>query len=259
MTTPTSRAAVRSPESLNRVLTRVSDAPLRGGNRLTLLRNGPEAYEEWLEEIARARRWVHLENYIFKGDNTGRRFAEALKGKAREGVPTRVLYDWYGSMATRSSFWRELREAGVDVREFNRFSVAAPLEAVLRDHRKSLSVDGEYASVGGVCIADEWVERSPKTGLPYRDTAMGIRGPAVADVERAFKQVWERSGTALPTTRRIQRETWSRRASRRRGWSCRSQARCASPACSRSLPPAHASACGSPMPTSLPVRPSTRP
>ncbi len=189
-------------ESVGRAFERVSDAPLRKGNRLTLLRNGPRTYDEWLEEIGRAGRWIHLENYIFKADGVGRRFAGALKEKAREGVPVRILYDWYGSKATPSSLWRELRGAGVDVRTFNPFYLGAPLEVFLRDHRKSLAVDGEYASVGGVCIADEWVKRSPETGLPYRDTAVGFRGPAVADLEKAFAQVWDRSGAPLPTEER---------------------------------------------------------
>ena len=183
-----------SEERVERVFKRVSDAPLREGNRLSLLKNGPQTYDEWLEEIGRAKKWVHLENYIFKADGVGHRFAEALKEKVAEGVSVRVLYDWYGSKATPRSLWRELRDAGVDVRAFNPFSFGAPLEAVLRDHRKSLAVDGEYGSVGGVCIADQWVEVSPETGLYYRDTAVGFRGPAVADLERAFAGVWDRSG-----------------------------------------------------------------
>ena len=181
-------------ESVDRTFERASDAPLRKGNRLTLLKNGPQTYDEWLEEIGRGERWIHLENYIFKDDRVGRRFAEALKEKARESVPVRVLYDWYGSKATPRSLWRELRNAGVDVRAFNPFSLSATLEVFLRDHRKSLAVDGEYGSVGGVCIAEQWVERSPETGLPYRDTAVGFRGPTVADLERAFARVWDRSG-----------------------------------------------------------------
>ena len=70
-------------------------------------------------------------------------------------MPVRALYDWYGSMSTSESLWTDLRDAGVDVREFNRLSFGAPLEVALRDHRKSLAVDGEYASVGGICIAEE--------------------------------------------------------------------------------------------------------
>ncbi len=187
-------AAGLREEAVGRAFERVSDAPLRKGNRLTLLKNGPQTYDEWLEEIRRAERWIHLENYIFRADRVGRRFAEALTEKAGEGVPVRVLYDWYGSKTTPRSLWRKLTNAGVDVRAFNPFSLGTPLEVFLRDHRKSLAVDGEYASVGGVCIADQWVERSPETGLPYRDTAVGFRGPAVADLERAFARVWDRSG-----------------------------------------------------------------
>jgi cardiolipin synthase len=58
-------------------------------------------------------------------------------------------------------------------------------------------VDGEYASTGGVCIADGWLVTSPETGLPYRDTAVSIQGPAVADVERAFAGVWDETGESL--------------------------------------------------------------
>jgi cardiolipin synthase len=59
-------------------------------------------------------------------------------------------------------------------------------------------VDGEYASTGGVCISDGWLVTSPETGLPYRDTAVGIRGPAVAEVERAFAGLWSVAGESLP-------------------------------------------------------------
>src|SRR5215216_6249573 len=98
-------------ERVQRAFERVSDAPLREGNRLSLLKNGPQTYDEWLEEIGRAKKWIHLENYIFKFDRVGHRFAEALKEKVAEGVPVRVLYDWYGSKATPRSLWRELRDA----------------------------------------------------------------------------------------------------------------------------------------------------
>jgi cardiolipin synthase len=162
--TPVDLSTDSPKERVQQAFDRVSDAPLRVGNRLSLLKNGPQTYDERLEEIRRARRWIHLENYIFKADGVGRRFAEALKEKVAEGVAVRVLYDWYGSMSTPGSLWPELRDAGVDMREFNLFSFGAPLKAFLRDHRKSLAVDGEYGSVGGVCIADEWVAHSPETG-----------------------------------------------------------------------------------------------
>ena len=191
---------------VDRALARTSDAPLREGNRLELLKNGPHTYDDWLAAIARARRWVHLDNYIFQNDTTGKRFAEALTAKAAEGVRVRVLHDWFGCMDVPRSFWQELQEAGVEVRAVNPPTLGAPLGVIRRDHRKLLAVDGEYASTGGVCISDGWLVRSPETGLAYRDTAVSIRGPAVADVDRAFAAVWGETGEALPEDERPRAE-----------------------------------------------------
>lgn len=191
---------------------RASDAPRREGNEITLLKNGPATYEDWLEAIAGARRWVHLENYIFQNDGIGNRVADVLSAKAREGVPVRVLYDWFGCSDVPRSFWEGLRRAGAEVRTVNPPSLwDGARRFVRRDHRKLVGVDGLYASVGGICIADGWLERSSKTGLPYRDTAVAFRGPVVADAERAFAGVWDLSGKdPLPESERPEAEGISR-------------------------------------------------
>lgn len=188
----------RPDERLDRILARITDSPLRGGNRLTLLRDGPVTFDDWLKAIGRAERWVHLENYIFRADNTGRRFAEALCQKASEGVRVRVLVDWFGCLGVPRAFWQRLRDAGAEVRMVNPPALGRLAGAVRRDHRKLLAVDGVYASTGGVCIGDDWLQTSPETGLTYRDTAVSVRGPAVADLERAFASLWDRTGDPLP-------------------------------------------------------------
>ena len=187
---------------LEGILGRVSDAPLREGNRISLLKNGPDTYDDWLVAIPRAKRWVHLDNYIFENDEIGTRFADALSAKAKEGVRVRVSHDWFGCLDVPRSFWNGMREAGVEVRAVNPPASGPPLGAIRRDHRKLIAVDGEYASTGGVCISDGWLVTSPETGLPYRDTAVSIHGPAVADVERAFAGVWDEMGERLPDEER---------------------------------------------------------
>ena len=200
--TATTKAPTSHGGRLDRALARASDAPLREGNRLRLLENGPDTYDDWLAEISRAEHWVHLENYIFRADEVGYRFAEALCEKAAEGVRVRVLYDWFGCLDTPRAFWRRLREAGVEVRAVNPPTLGTPLGIVRRDHRKLLAVDGAYASTGGVCISEGWLVRSPETGLAYRDTAVSVRGPAVADLERAFAGAWDEMGQPLPEEER---------------------------------------------------------
>ncbi|PLS78511.1 MAG: hypothetical protein CYG59_18185, partial [Chloroflexi bacterium] len=102
-----SEGAVPREPGLTRALRRVSGAQLRPDNTLTLLQNGPDTFDDWLAAISRAQRWVHLENYIFKADQIGRRFADALSERAAAGVPVRVLYDWYGSWDVPSRFWQQ--------------------------------------------------------------------------------------------------------------------------------------------------------
>jgi cardiolipin synthase len=182
---------------------RTSDASLRETNEIELLKNGPGAYEDSLAAIGGARHWVHLENYIFENDGIEHRFADALSSKARERIPVRILYDWFGCSDVPRSFWDGLREAGVEVRAVNPPSLYRGVRRfVTRDHRKLLGVDGLYAAVGGICIADGWLERSSQTGLIYRDTAANLRGPVVADVERAFAGVWDLHGGPLPDEER---------------------------------------------------------
>jgi cardiolipin synthase A/B len=187
---------------LEGILGRVSDAPLRDGNSIQLLKNGPDTYDDWLTAIGRAQRWIHLDNYIFANDEIGTRFAEALSAKAAEGAKVRVLHDWFGCLNVPRSFWREMREAGVEVKAVNPPASGQPLGVIRRDHRKLLAIDGEYASTGGVCIADGWMVRSPETGLPYRDTAVSVRGPVVADINRAFTSLWGELVEELPEEER---------------------------------------------------------
>lgn len=183
-------------------LTRTSRATLRHGNSVSLLPNGERTYESWLEAIRCAREWVHFENYIFKSDTIGQRLADAFIERARAGVRVRVLYDWYGSWDVPNSFWESLRAGGVDVRVVNPPQAFDPLAVLRRDHRKLLAVDGTYASVGGVGVADAWLQHDEDTGLPYRDTCVAVSGPAVADIEEAFAGVWALNGAALPAAER---------------------------------------------------------
>ena len=191
------------------------------------MKNGPDTYDEWLAAIGRAERWIHLDNYIIANDEIGNRFADALSAKAREGVRVRVLHDWFGCMNVPRSFWKGMREAGVEVKAVNPPASGPPLGAIRRDHRKLLVVDGEYASTGGVCIADGWLVTSPDTGLPYRDTAVSVRGPVVADINRAFTSLWAEMVGELPERSAPIRRTSRRRGRRPRAWSSRNREGCA--------------------------------
>jgi cardiolipin synthase A/B len=190
------RALARQAE---RAMIRASDSTLMRGNSARLLVDGPAAFQAWLGAIADAERWIHLENYIIRDDRTGRRFRDALAERASAGVRVRVLYDWLGCWATPNRFWRPLEQAGAEVRAFAPPSFSDPLNGLRRDHRKVLCVDGDYASVAGMCIGDEWAG-DPASGVPpWRDMGVEVRGPAAALIDGAFARSWSAAGTMLPS------------------------------------------------------------
>ncbi|RMH18062.1 MAG: cardiolipin synthase B [Gemmatimonadetes bacterium] len=174
-------------------LERATGSPRLDRNALELQFDGPSTFETWLEAIEGARSFIHFENYILRDDRVGRRFREALVERARAGVEVRVLYDWVGCWATPRRFWRPFREAGVEVRAFNRPSLRDPYGVLQRDHRKLVVVDGCTAFVGGFCIGDEWAGGGQAP--PWRDTGVAICGPAAAAATRAFERAWAEMGT----------------------------------------------------------------
>jgi cardiolipin synthase A/B len=180
-------------------LSRAAGAPLVGGNSVRVLKDAEENYPAWLAAIRAARTRIFFENYIVSNDDVGRQFVSALADKAREGVRVYVAYDWLGSFGTPTrKFWHPLTQAGGVVRCFNPPRLDSPFAWLMRDHRKMIAVDGEVGFVSGLCVSRKWRGDAARGIESWRDTGIEVRGPAVADIETAFSQVWAVTGTPLP-------------------------------------------------------------
>lgn len=183
----------------DQAFSRAAGAPLVSGNHVRLLKDASENYPAWLESIAAARHHVHFESYIIHEDETGLEFADALIRKAQEGVRVRLIYDWMGGFGkTSRKFWNRLRAGGVEVRCYNPPRLDSPFGWLSRDHRKMLAVDGQVGFITGLCVGRMWVGVPEKKIEPWRDTGVEVRGPAVADIERAFANVWAMMGEPIP-------------------------------------------------------------
>jgi cardiolipin synthase len=194
------REAVSAARVLaSQAFSRAAGAPLVPGNSIRLLKDAAENYPAWLDAIGSAQHTVHFENYIIRDDDIGRRFADALTEKAKEGARVRLLYDWMGGLGkTSGRFRRRLRDGGVEVRCFNPPRFDSPLGWVSRDHRKSICVDNRIAFVSGLCVAQMWVGYPERRIPPWRDTGVEVHGPIVANVAQAFARAWAEAGQPLP-------------------------------------------------------------
>ena len=180
--------------SFARGLWRIAAADASSGNRVALLRNGPATFAAMLELIGSAERSVSLEGYIFRNDEVGQQFSDALIAAARRGVTVRLLVDWIGRMGTPRSFFNTMRAGGVEVQIFNPPGFHRWLGLVPRDHRKLLVIDSAVGITGGVGVGREWTTGVLKTHRSrWRDTAVKIEGPAANDMVQAFDNMWRRT------------------------------------------------------------------
>lgn len=167
--------------------------PWREGNRFRLLADADRIFQRMLEAIGDARESVLLEMYLVESGIVARQFIDALSRGAQRGVRVHVLFDAFGSLGLRAADRRALAGSGAHLTFFNPISLRKRLQNCLRDHRKLLVVDGALAFVGGVGLADEFID-GRRGRKAWRDLMLEISGPVVSDWQTAFARTWARSG-----------------------------------------------------------------
>lgn len=165
-------------------------APVMGGNSVKLFHEGRSAFAQIIDDLENAKEFIHLEYFIFRADKLGQRIAEILIRKAQKGVDVRVIYDAVGSWGIPRRFIKQLRAGGVQIYPFQKV-IFPYLSSRLnyRNHRKILVVDGEIAHMGGMNIADKYIEGAPELGA-WHDTQIRINGPAVSALHLVFLTDW---------------------------------------------------------------------
>lgn len=166
--------------------------PMSGDNGARLISGYQESIDAMADAVRAARRYVHVEFYIFKADASTERFFEALEDACRRGVAVRVLLDHWANLSKplHAQTKARLNAMGAD------WHFLLPLKPLsgkfqrpdLRNHRKLLIVDGEVAFVGSQNMTDPSynVPRNIRKGLQWVDAMVRLDGPVVRSVEAVF-------------------------------------------------------------------------
>ncbi len=155
-----------------------------GQGEVTTYTFGSDLYDDMLAAIESAERQVLFETYIWKGDEVGQRFKYALVAAADRGVEVYCIYDAFANLVVSPAF-----KKFPDNLKVLRYPVYAAgwrffdIRRYGRDHRKILVVDDTVGFVGGYNIGSAYATE-------WRDTHLGITGPGVWDLKRAFADFW---------------------------------------------------------------------
>lgn len=159
-------------------------------NTVEAFTNGTDKFRALEADLSHAQNSINIQYYIFEDDNIGTRIASILTERAHAGVKVRVLYDHVGSIGVRNKFFRKLKESGIECQPF--LKVTFPELAThinWRNHRKLCIIDNCIGYIGGMNIADRYIDGG-KTFGHWRDTHLRITGPAVAALQYSFAVDW---------------------------------------------------------------------
>jgi cardiolipin synthase A/B len=144
------------------------------------LYNQPSAYyDQMLQDIGSAKRYVYLQIYKYYEDETGQRFREALVNKARQGVEVKVLIDSWGANVS-PDYFDELLQTGGEVRFFTKikFVIDFFTKNHRRNHRKLLLVDDRISWIGSANIN--------QYSLSWRESMLRLQGDITLQLKKVF-------------------------------------------------------------------------
>ncbi len=165
-----------------------------GGSEVTVYSYGEHLYQDMLDAIGQAKTRVFFETFIWKGDEVGQAFKDALIDAANRGVKVYVVFDEFANLVVPRSFYRFPPNIAVRRHPLIASGFRFPRNTG-RDHRKILVVDDKVAFLGGYNIGNLYA-------TDWRDTHARLTGDIVWDVQNAFIDYWNlwsgRRRAALP-------------------------------------------------------------
>lgn len=145
--------------------------------------NGSVAFPELERLILNAKESIYIELYLFHNDYTGKKFADALIRKAKEGLEVKLIYDFVGNSDIR--LMNYMSKNGVHVQPYNQ--QAFKNSNVNITHRKIYIFDGETAVVGGMNMGEKYEHE-------WNDTMVSYQGEAVQDTMKEYLYDWLKTG-----------------------------------------------------------------
>lgn len=159
-------------------------------NKVRLFHKGEDKFDSLIKDLEEAKKFIHLEYYIFESDVLTKKIKKILMEKAKAGVEVRIISDTMGSFFLAKKFRFDLRKAGVKVKEYDNFLYLSKFHTInYRNHRKIAIIDGKIGYTGGMNMSKEYVDGGKKFSS-WRDTHMRIEGEAVKILQAVFSMSW---------------------------------------------------------------------
>lgn len=187
-------------------LAQLNQLPNSASNSVKVLVDSCHFYPALEEAIKKAKHSIHIQFYLWRDDEAGKKFLDLVIDAAKRGVKVRVLLDEMGCWDISKNFFTPLVEAGGQFSWFQSFNIWRNRFFLnFRNHRKLQIIDDEVAFVGGMNIGEEY-EGGDETLGYWRDVQIQLSGPVVHVLEDSFANDWYfATDERLTETKKIKR------------------------------------------------------
>ncbi len=152
--------------------------------------SGEALFPDLLAELKKAQHYIFIESFIIHEGIFWNSILEILTAKVIAGVDVRVMFDDFGCINTLPhNYQQKLRGLGIKCTVFNPIKAHLDVGLNNRDHRKIIVIDGKTGIIGGINLADEYINKAPRFGY-WKDAAMIIRSESVYALCVMFLQNW---------------------------------------------------------------------
>ena len=160
-------------------------------NKVRLVHGGKDYFSTLLELIDQAKTTIHLQTYIFDGDETGRMVADALIRAAGRQVQVFILLDGYASQHLPHPIIQEWKDMGIHFRWFWPLFKSRHFYLGRRLHHKVVVVDAARGMAGGVNISDRYNDIDGKPA--WLDRALLVEGQAALKLHIICRDMWSKA------------------------------------------------------------------
>ncbi len=174
---------------LQKLIYKLEHVPVLPGNRIEVYPSGKIKFEHLLKDVDEAKEHIHIFYFTIGDDVIGGKLKDKLIRKAEEGIDIKLIYDGLGCSTTNRKYFRQMKDAGIDVRTFLPLSFPRIIHSInYRNHRKIVIIDGKIAYTGGINVKDEYIN-----GLEWgkwNDSHFRIEGLGAQALQSVFLADW---------------------------------------------------------------------
>jgi cardiolipin synthase len=172
-------------DRLRKAIRRETGYRVLTADQVEIFPTGAEKFGRLKADLGAARRFIHIQYFIWEDDELTDALIEILRERLSAGVQVRVLYDFVGSIPWSKKKLNCLVPLGGQVAG----DVTDLPKLNYRDHRKIVVIDGEIGYTGGFNVGQEYIDGGKRYDR-WRDTHLRLTGQIVGELEALFARRW---------------------------------------------------------------------